>query len=211
MTEPTLIIYCAGNQGRVVLDILRRGGRDGQSVFIDDVKEPEAEVDGVEVVGGHAEFDRFDPDRDRCIVTYSDRRGVRLELVERVREYGFEFFSAIDPEATISSRAEIGEGVILNAGSYVGPGVSVEEHAVVDSCVNISHDVSIQRGATVTPNVTLAGGVIVSTDAYIGAGATVIDDVTVGDGALVGAGAVVTEDVPPDTTVVGVPAEKLPQ
>ncbi len=38
------------------------------------------------------------------------------------------------------------------------------------------------------------------------AGAIVIGDITIGDGAVVGAGAVVVKDVPPFSTVVGVPA-----
>jgi serine O-acetyltransferase len=38
------------------------------------------------------------------------------------------------------------------------------------------------------------------------AGAIVIGDITIGDGAVVGAGAVVVKDVPPLSTVVGVPA-----
>ena len=41
---------------------------------------------------------------------------------------------------------------------------------------------------------------------FIGAGARILGNVTVGDGAKIGANAVVIKDVPPGTTVVGVPA-----
>ena len=41
------------------------------------------------------------------------------------------------------------------------------------------------------------------------AGAIVIGDITIGDGAVVGAGAVVVKDVPPFSTVVGVPARTV--
>ena len=43
-------------------------------------------------------------------------------------------------------------------------------------------------------------------DVFIGAGAKVIGPVTIGDGSRVGANAVVVSDVPPHTTVVGIPA-----
>jgi acetyltransferase-like isoleucine patch superfamily enzyme len=51
------------------------------------------------------------------------------------------------------------------------------------------------------------GPVIIGKDVMIGANATILPGVTIGDGAVVGAGAVVTKDVPPYTTVFGVPAK----
>ena len=46
----------------------------------------------------------------------------------------------------------------------------------------------------------------IGNNVYIGAGARVLGDVTVGDNVIIGANAVVTKDVPPNCTVVGVPA-----
>jgi acetyltransferase-like isoleucine patch superfamily enzyme len=45
--------------------------------------------------------------------------------------------------------------------------------------------------------------------ASIGSGAVILGGVTIGERAVVGAGAVVTHDVPPDTTVAGLPARPL--
>ena len=44
---------------------------------------------------------------------------------------------------------------------------------------------------------------------YVGAGAVVRDHLEIGDRAVVGMGAVAVKDVPPDMTVVGVPAGPL--
>ncbi|MDZ5810931.1 acyltransferase [Halorubrum sp. AD140] len=51
------------------------------------------------------------------------------------------------------------------------------------------------------------GDVVVEADAMIGAGAIVLPGVTVGEGARVAANSLVAADVPPETTVAGVPAE----
>lgn len=51
------------------------------------------------------------------------------------------------------------------------------------------------------------GDVVVEEGAMIGAGAVVLPGVTVGEGARVAANSLVAADVPPETTVAGVPAE----
>jgi len=53
------------------------------------------------------------------------------------------------------------------------------------------------------------GPVRIGAEAMIGAGAIVLPGVEIGDRARVAANSLVTEDVPPDTTVAGVPAEPV--
>jgi len=207
MTER--VIYCAGEQGRVTLSILRASGDDDGIVFADDDPAVHGEThDGVPIVGGIELASDVAPDAP-CIVAFGDRPGVRLDLAESAAREGFEFFSAIHPDTTVSETAAIGSGTTVNAQSYLGPNARLGDHVLVDSCVNLSHDVDVDDGATVTPGATLAGGVNVRADSYVGPGATVVEDVTVGAEAVVGAGAVVTEDIPPEKTVVGVPAAPI--
>jgi len=198
------VIYGAGDQGRVVADILGTDPPVGELAFVDDDPSTHGTaVSGIPVVGA------FDDDPveggSEWLVAYGGQ-GARLEMAARVRRAGYGFFNAVHPSATVSPAADLGTGVTVNAESYVGPGASLADHVLVDSCVNISHDVRLEEGATVTPNATLAGSVTVGRDAYVGPGATVLRDRSVAPGAVVGAGAVVTDDVRPDTTVVGVPA-----
>lgn len=200
------LIYCAGDQGRVVLDILRARDEASDVAFVDDEETRQGEtVDGAPVLGSMSDSDV--PDDAEWLVAFG-RQGVRLDLAESVSEAGWGFFNAVHPSATISERSTLGVGVTISGETYVGPGATVDNHVLVDSCVSIGHDVSLERGATVTPNATLAGDVHVGTDAYIGPGATVLRGRTIGAGAVVAAGAVVTEDVPDGATVMGVPASQ---
>lgn len=199
-------IYCAGEVGRVVLDILRRKDVTNIAFFDDDSTFWGTSIEGHEVRGGMNAFENLQPSQDVAIVAFGDAQTVRIEIAEQIRETGINLFSAIDPETTISQTAILGEGIIVNAQSYVGPGAQLADFVLLDSAVSIAHDVILETGVTIGPSATIAGGVKVGNDAYIGAGATVVDDVTIGDRAVLGAGAVVTESVPPETTVVGVPA-----
>ena len=203
------VIYCAGEQGRVVLDILRSADEDEGVVFGDDDPDLHGEsVEGRTVVGGVNHLAAHE-ESVVCVVAFGDQPGVRLELASRLAEAGCEFFSAVHSSSTVSDDASLGHGLMLNAEAYLGPGVEVGDHVLVDSCASISHDVRIGQGATVTPGATIAGGVVLDENSYVGPGSTIVEDVIVGEGSIVGAGAVVTDDVPPDTTVVGVPASPL--
>lgn len=202
-------IYCAGEQARVVLDILRsREGIDDLVFLDDDASRHGDSVDGFPVVGTADALEDIEKSI-QCLVAFGDEPGVRLELAQKIADSCEEFFNAIHPDVTVSDTATIGSGITINARSYLGPGVVLHDHVIVDSCVNVSHDVRIQEGATITPNATLAGGVTVGRDVYLGPGATVVEDVRIEEEAVVGAGAVVTEDVTARKTVVGVPAEPI--
>jgi serine O-acetyltransferase len=101
----------------------------------------------------------------------------------------------------IHPAAKIGCGILLDhATSFVAG-----ETAVIESNVSILHEVTLggtgkDRGDR-HPKV--------RTGVLIGAGAKILGNVEIGVGAKVGAGSVVLKDVPPHTSVAGVPAQIL--
>jgi serine O-acetyltransferase len=94
--------------------------------------------------------------------------------------------------------ARIGSGVLIDHGTSVVIG----ETAVVEDHVSMLHEVTLGGTGKQTgdrhPKV--RRGVL------IGAGAKILGNIEIGRGAKVGAGSVVLRDVPPHTTVAGVPA-----
>lgn len=97
----------------------------------------------------------------------------------------------------IHPRAEIGSGFFIDHGM----GVVVGETSIIGDNVLIYQGVTLggtglekgKRHPTVGNNV------------VIGAGAKVLGNITIGDNSYIGANAVVVRDVPPNSTVVGVP------
>jgi serine O-acetyltransferase len=94
--------------------------------------------------------------------------------------------------------ARIGSGLLIDHGTSVVIG----ETAVVEDYVSLLHEVTLGGTGKETgdrhPKV--RRGVL------IGAGAKILGNIEIGRGAKVGAGSVVLTDVPPHTTVAGVPA-----
>jgi len=98
----------------------------------------------------------------------------------------------------IHPAARIGCGIMLDhATSFV-----VGETAVIEDDVSILHEVTLGG----TGKESGERHPIVRSGVLLGAGAKILGRVEIGVGAKVGAGSVVLADVPPHTTVAGVPA-----
>ncbi|MFQ3225709.1 MAG: serine O-acetyltransferase [Lentimonas sp.] len=101
----------------------------------------------------------------------------------------------------IHPAAKIGSGILLDHAT----GFVAGETTVIENDVSILHEVTLggtgkNRGDR-HPKV--RSGVL------IGAGAKILGNVEIGKGAKVGAGSVVLKDVPPHTSVAGVPAQVI--
>ncbi|MFV0476754.1 MAG: serine O-acetyltransferase [Parahaliea sp.] len=99
----------------------------------------------------------------------------------------------------IHPAAKLGHGLMLDHAT----GLVIGETTVVGNNVSILQSVTL--GGTGKEHgdrhPKIGNGVLIS------AGAKILGNIRVGDGAKVGAGSVVLEDVPPHTTVAGVPAK----
>jgi acetyltransferase-like isoleucine patch superfamily enzyme len=107
----------------------------------------------------------------------------------------------IGARCKISSHTFICEGVVLEAGVFVGHGVTFINDRYPKATSSTGE---LQTEADWTCQRTL-----VKSGASIGSGATLLGGITVGENAIVGAGSVVLHDVPAEATVAGNPARVI--
>lgn len=117
-------------------------------------------------------------------------RRYRLVPLEMI----FNKLNAICCNCIIGRGAEFGEGLVL----IHSTGIVINGEVRGGSRIYLEHQVTIGAEQRLSP--------ILGSDVFIGAGAKIIGAVHIGDGARVGANAVVVDDVPPHSTVVGIPA-----
>lgn len=130
---------------------------------------------------------------------------IRQQLSLVALEQDKQPFTAVHPDACISSSACLGRGSFVAAKAVIAAEAKIGNGCIINHGAIIDHDCCIGSYSHIAPSSTLLGGVEVGPGCFIGAGATILPMVKIGCHVVVGAGAVITSDIPDHQTVVGVP------
>jgi acetyltransferase EpsM len=203
------LIFAAGAQGRITLEVLRALGRYREIAFLDD----EAKTWGTEVLGarvlGNPESIAAEKRADHEVVVALGHPHQRLATAQRLGALGFPFLTAVHPTAFVSPSAQIGAGTVLCASAIVHTGAVVGAHCIVNTGGIVEHDSVLEDGVCLSPRAIVAGRVRIGRAAFLGIGALVLPRLTVGEAAILGATGVATRDIPPRGYAIGSPARVL--
>jgi serine O-acetyltransferase len=109
----------------------------------------------------------------------------------------------------ISQLARFATGIEIHPGAKIGKSFFIDHGmgVVIGETAEIGDDVLIYQGVTLGGTGLEKGKrhPTIGNNVVIGGGAKVLGNITIGDNSYIGANAVVIKDVPPNSTVVGVP------
>ena len=209
--ENPILIFGAGNLGKIAFDIFNRNNVVVYG-FLDDNKALHNTEIGDIMVLGETDDDGFLKLiglKTEAFVAIENTKE-RKKLVEMLNNRRKVMpVNAVHNTAVVSADAFIGHGNLVAARVVINPYSSVGSHCilhasvVVDVNANVSDYVQIGAGAIINSEVVVAEG------AFIGSGAVIISGITIGKNARVGAGSVVVENVADGVTVFGNPAKKV--
>ena len=134
---------------------------------------------------------------------------LRRRLAVAAAARGARFCNAVHPSTIRSRWVELGEGVVIAAGSVLTNRITSGDHVHINTGCTVAHDDVLLDFATLSPGCHLGGGVEIGEGAFLGVGVSVIPNRRIGAWAVIGAGATVTRDVPAEATAVGVPARAI--
>lgn len=157
-------------------------------------------------------YRRYDPAAKGYLEVLLLYPGIKALCFHRVAHFlsrlGVPFF----PRA-VSELSRFLTGIDIHPGARIGRGLIIDHGmgTVVGETAVIGNDVIIYQGVTL-------GGVdlrhqkrhpTIEDHVVIGAGAKVLGNIVIGEGSRIGANSVVVDPVPPNTTVVGIPARPV--
>jgi sugar O-acyltransferase (sialic acid O-acetyltransferase NeuD family) len=199
--------------GREVLDIVDACNQEKKSYemlgFIVDPQygEKGTLINGMPILGG---FDWLEKHHSNVYVVCGvGPSHQRYRLIQRAQQINCEFLSLIHPSVLTTRWITLGMGVIVAAGSVITSQIYIGNHVIINVGCTVNHDAVLQDFVTLSPGVHIAGNVTLGDGCYVGIGASIIEKLKVGEWSIIGAGSAIIRDVPPNTTVVGVPESGL--
>lgn len=207
-----IAIFGIGGHGRELAQLARRiHGADARLCFVVDQGELPASVNAVEVISLEAFLAHH---LGVPVVVAVGDPAARRNVVAKLRSLGVPLIGLVHPSVELPPGLELGEGVIIAAGTHLTTNVEIGPHVHINLGCTVSHDVILREYCTISPGVHIAGYVTVGEAAFLGIGSCVINGspderITIGPGAVIGAGACVIGGVPANTCFVGVPARRL--
>jgi len=113
----------------------------------------------------------------------------------------------------IAAIARSATGIEIHPGAEIGPGLFIDHGmgVVIGETAEVGEDVTIYQGVTLggTGFATGKRHPTVEDNVTIGSGAKLLGPIVVGHGSKIGANTVVIHDVPPNSTVVGIPGHPV--
>lgn len=131
----------------------------------------------------------------------------RKKVIQKLN--GVKFATLIDPDAIISKRVLIKEGVIICAGTIITVDIEIGCHVIINLDCTIGHDAVLNDYVTLYPSVNISGNTVLEECVEVGTGTQIIQGIKVEHSAIIGAGAVVIKDIPANCTAVGNPARVI--
>ena len=157
---------------------------------------------------------KYDPATKSAFEVFFLYPGVKAVVHHRVAHFFYKLGVPFLPRA-ISEFSRFLTGIDIHPGAKIGKNLIIDHGmgVVIGETAEIGDDCLIYHGVTlggvdlnpVKRHPTLKNSVVV------GAGAKILGNITIGEHSRVGANSVVIKDVPPHSTVTGIPAKLISQ
>lgn len=213
MNKRDLVIIGAGGFGREVLwqlcEAITLAEKYNILGFVDDTPELQGTmVNGFPVLGTSRWL--IDYPKEICVVICVGNSITRKALFNRLKNNkNISFPTIIADDVRYSDFIKFGQGCIICLSSVLTVNISLGDFVIVNLDCTIGHDAILNDFVTLYPSVNVSGNVNIGCCTEIGTGSNIIQRKTIGDNCIVGAGSVVVKDVPPNCTVVGIPAQPI--
>lgn len=205
-----LVILGSGSFAKEVVCFIKLIGKYEIIGFIDRNKSLKGKkIYGIPILGDDQALRSLPSKRVKKVFIAVGMSKIRETLFRKVCNFGLEPISLIHPSSVIAPNVKLGRGVVIYPNATINTEVELGNSVLINSNVSIGHDTKVSDFVNINPGVDIAGKVVIKRHAFLGIGCAVLQNLVIGEEAVVGGGALVRENVPPFTTVVGIPASPI--
>lgn len=206
-----LIIVCAGNFGRELLEVIKHINRIEPKWNIKGfINDDTTALDGHRCKNDYpilGTVKDWQPSENEVFALGIASPAGKRKVVSIMKEKGAFFETIISPRAFVADYVEFGEGVIVTAGS-------IQNEARIGDFVTIAGSVagvgcSIDEFTTTTSMCNLTNAQI-GKNVFIGSHSVILENNTIGDDAFICAGSIVFNNIGAEKKVWGIPAKRCP-
>lgn len=206
-----VIIFGANQLGRLAKEIFELNEVVVFGFLDDNVKLHNTELDDITILGNTDDegFLKLIGKKCESFVAVDDTR-LKKSLVKMLNEIRHvQPVNAIHKNASISSKAVLGHGNLVDTRVAIAPGVNVGHHAIIHAGCLLGVQCKVGDYVQIGAGCTIGHEAEIENEVFIGDGATIVAGLKIGKGARIGAGSVVVSSVEAGATVFGNPAQKI--
>jgi len=207
--EQIIIIGCGQHAGVVLYNLETQGKYEALGYFDSDESKVGLERNGLRVLDSYTSHDmevlKTKYGTDKFFVGFGNMKH-RKVVYEKFVSAGWEPINIFHPGAVISKHAQIGKGVLIEAGCLITSNPIIGNNVVVNTGSQVNHDNIVGDHVYIASGVILSGGVTIEGNSLIDDGVVITLGTKVGANCIIGAGSVVTKDIPDNTVAYGIPA-----
>ncbi|NEP01153.1 MAG: acetyltransferase [Symploca sp. SIO2E9] len=201
-----IYLYGCGGHAKVILDILYQQGRQVKALVDDNPPTGITKIHGVPVHSAVEILPKIPSAGSEWIVAIGNNP-IRQQIVQKLKDQGHSFTTAIHPSAQIALGVDIAPGTIIMANAVINTDTKIAHHVIVNTGVTIDHDCQISDYCHIAPGCSVCGQVKLGTGVFLGVGTSVCPSIEIGVETTCGAGSVVISSLPSHCLVYGCPAK----
>jgi sugar O-acyltransferase (sialic acid O-acetyltransferase NeuD family) len=207
----SVILIGAGGHCKACIDVIEQENKFRIGGLVDVQDKLHEKILSYEIIATDEDLPRLVNEYPYFLITLGQLQSPqkRISFFNFLKKMGADFPVIISPLAYVSRHASIGKGTIVMHQALVNAGARVGMNCIVNSKSLIEHDAAIADHCHIATGAVVNGGTHIAQQTFVGSNAVIKEYIKIGKSSIIGAGAVIIENVPGNTTVIGMPAKNL--